>query len=305
MRNPFKRASRPKAIRAPSGREIRELETAEGVALQLELASVGERIAAFALDMVIQFFGILAVSIGVGFLSSAMDSPGFWIIFVMLFTFLGRNFYFIFFELRWAGQTPGKRAAKIRVINRGEGRLTADAIFARNLLREIELFLPLTLLMAMNLTDGASGWTITLAAIWTTILLLFPLFNRDNLRAGDLIAGTLVVHKNTQALLADAAEVAEAQEEAIHFTSKQLSFYGEFELQKLEDIMRSKTFWSRDDELKRVAQTIAKKIGWEGDEPETQTRSFLSAFYAAQRNQLEGRMLMGNRRASKHDDASD
>src|SRR3546814_9024800 len=58
------------------------------------------------------------------------------------------TFWFIGFELGSRAATPGKRLMGIRVVARDGGRLTADAVVARNLIRELELFLPLMMLGA-------------------------------------------------------------------------------------------------------------------------------------------------------------
>src|SRR3546814_4149078 len=54
----------------------------------------------------------------------------------MLGGFLLRNFWFIGFEMGQRAATPGKRLMGIRVVARDGGRLTADAVVARNLIRE-------------------------------------------------------------------------------------------------------------------------------------------------------------------------
>ena len=73
--------------------------------------------------------------------------------------FLLRNFYFILFETAPRAATPGKRALGLRVAARDGGRLTADAIFARNAMRELEVFLPLTFLVAASADgDPVDGW---------------------------------------------------------------------------------------------------------------------------------------------------
>ena len=293
---------KPPLPRGKSGRRIRALKTPEGVPLNLELANVGERAAAFALDFTFLSITLVVMTIGLAFLAGMLDSPRLLVILVLLLSFLLRGFYFIFFEMRWQGQTPGKRIMKIKVINRSDGTLSADAIFARNLTREIELFLPLTALMSSNTIAGASGWTALFATVWLFILLFFPLFNRDHLRAGDLIAGTLVVHKADQILLGDIASHEEGEGLSdIHFTAAQLDAYGIFELQKLEELLRSASFWDRPEEQKTIARVIAGKIGWEGDEPRDRTSDFLMAFYRGLRGRLEGQLLMGHRRADKHD----
>ena len=65
----------------------------------------------------------------------------------MLVFFFLRSFYFTVFELAWRGTTPGKRVFGLRVIDRGGGTLRADAVFARNLMREVEVFMPAMILM--------------------------------------------------------------------------------------------------------------------------------------------------------------
>jgi uncharacterized RDD family membrane protein YckC len=56
------------------------------------------------------------------------------------FTWYG---YFLVQELGPRGATLGKRITGIRVAARGGGRLTPEAVIARNLLRDIEVFYPL------------------------------------------------------------------------------------------------------------------------------------------------------------------
>jgi hypothetical protein len=97
------------------------------------------------------------------------------------------------------------------------------------------------------------------------------------------------------------------------FTPAQLGFYGAFELQTLESILRrNKAITAADAEgLREIVRRICSKIGWPdsaqgsaGVTVETATAEaplFLEAFYAAQRAYLERRMLFGHRRKDKHD----
>ena len=62
--------------------------------------------------------------------------------------FVVRNLYFIHFELSWRGATPGKRIVGIRVIDRRGGPLLPAAVIARNLTREVEIFIPLRVLIS-------------------------------------------------------------------------------------------------------------------------------------------------------------
>src|SRR3954453_8457429 len=103
----------------------------------------------------------------------------------MLGFFLMRNGWWVLFELGGGAATPGKRMFGLRVAARNGGRITADAILARNAMREIEVFLPLTFLTMQG--RGVDAWIVLLGLVWSGIFALFPLFNRDRLRVGDLV----------------------------------------------------------------------------------------------------------------------
>ena len=129
-------------------RATREIVTPEGVTLTVELAEHGERATAFMIDL---FFWFCASVLVV--LTAVILAARGWVNFVlalsimMFVSFVIRNFYFIHFELAWRGMTPGKRIVGIRVIDRHGGPLLPSAIVARNFAREIEMFIPLGLLM--------------------------------------------------------------------------------------------------------------------------------------------------------------
>lgn len=263
--------------------------TPEGVDLRLELATLGERAGAFLLDILFVLAALIALTI------LAVSSLRFgrveavsaiW----LLGFFALRNGWFTAFELGARGATPGKRILKLRVIARDGSRLGGPAVVARNALRELELFLPLTFLFSL-VGQGAATVAIGVAGlVWTGVFVLFPAFNRDRLRAGDLIAGTWVVRVPRPRLGASMAR----EEPAYAFTDAQLGAYGELELRTLEEVLR------RQDELALavVASTIRTRIGWNG--PEGDEGAFLQAYYAALGQRLERNLLFGKRRADKH-----
>jgi len=276
---------------------IRGLQTPEGVPIQLELASVGDRLVALMVDLAAMnalgiCLAILAVFTG-GRGRAELAAA------VMLVSFfLVRCFYFPIFELRWRGQTPGKRATKIRVVSRSGGPLTARAVVARNLLRELELFQPLGILLAPGaIAAGFPEWLGLVAGLWVLVFAVLPLVNRDHLRAGDLVGGTLVVRAPPMLLLDDLG--AARGTERLQFRVEQLDIYGAYELQTLEAVLRLGNTLDNAGALTAVAEQIQKRIGWTPGTERIGPFEFLSAFYAAQRARLEQRLLLGERRQRK------
>jgi uncharacterized RDD family membrane protein YckC len=275
----------------PANARVRELITPEGVDLRLTLPEAGERAAAFFLDLAFMAAMLIAASLLIIFFSlSTSSSPrellaSLWL---LVFFFL-RNFYFVAFELTPRAATPGKRALGIRVAMRNGGPLTAEAIFARNAVRELELFLPLSFLASAG--AGVDAWIDLLGIVWCGVFVFFPFFSRDRLRVGDLIGGTWVVRAPKRMLDADLAEDGGI---AIVFSAAALDAYGIKELNVLEDVLRRKD----PAVVKAVAERIRAKIGVEASEPDLE---FLQAYYKALRAHLESRLLFGRRRRDKFD----
>ncbi len=278
-----------------SGR-VREVVTPEGVPVRFAVALAGDRLGAFLLDLLAMTLIVLALVLPLLFLAAVQPDVVFAA--VLLATFVVRTFYFTLFELSWQGQTPGKRRLRIRAVEARGGPLGAEAIITRNLTREVEIFLPMVALMAPQAVfPGAPGWAALAALAWMALFGLLPLFNRDRLRVGDLIAGTVVVRTPDAVLLEDLS-VTRAREE-LAFTEEQLDVYGVYELQVLEDVLRGRGRPGHADALRAVADKVRTKIGWTG--PAVPDAAFLDVFYAALRGRLERRLLFGRRRADKHD----
>ena len=288
----------PRLYEAPRVENPLEIVAPEGVPLSLEIAPVGERLTAFLMDALL--IGVLLT--GLVILNGLVPSRELETLIILVF-FLVRNFYFMFFEQRWQGATPGKRRRHLQVIDAGGGQLSIEAVIVRNLTRDVEIFLPLTVLVAPQiLWPDAPIWALPVAGVWALALGLVPLLNKQHRRIGDLVAGTVVIAAPQVALLGDMA-ASEAtstprpdQREPV-FTKAQLSVYGIYELQVLEKILRGSGYDDTERQMADVRKNICRKIGWK--DPVSDDHVFLKAFYAAQRAHLEGRMLMGERREDK------
>ncbi len=279
----------------------RALTTPEGVDLTIEIASFGARIAAFVIDIAILYGSLILLWLALSFMASGkLDEPArqflnaFWLVLL----FVMRNFWFILFEMSARGATLGKRLLGLRVVARDGGRLDASSVVARNLMRDVEVFLPLVFIISMIAASASASWVTTTYALlgtgWTLIFMLFPLFNRDRMRAGDLLGGTWVIRAPRTRMAADLNEASRTYRQYFTFSPEQIAVYGAYELQTLESLLRGKDTKSLD----IVAATIRHKIGWpDGDDD----RAFLQAYYAAVRGQLEKNMLFGKKRRDKYD----
>ena len=293
---------RPWGRRRPAGEQVasplgleRELVTPEGVDLRVTLASASERAGAFLIDAIAIVGVMIAASLLCFLLAKVSRDAGksaarvLW----LFGFFVLRNGWFLGFELGPRAATPGKRVFGLRVAARHGGRLSADALFARNAMREVEVFLPLTFLIAR--AQGIDAVMAGFGLLWAGVFTFLPLFNRDRLRAGDIVAGTWVVRDPRRSLTAELTD-APRRDERYRFEPQHLLAYGVAELQVLEAVLRGHDRRA----VRVVADRIRAKIGWVRGPEETDAR-FLDAYYTALRGRLEANLLMGRRRRDKHD----
>lgn len=268
----------------------------EGVPIGLEKASMGTRFGAQIIDLLLTYGTLIGLLLLVGW-----NLPFSWetmIAFFALLSFLCRIPYYILTELVWNGRTIGKRIVKIRVVSSDGRRLEPHQVVVRNLMKEAEVFTPISLLFGIVTSTGLVRW---LMALWLLAVILVPIINRRNQRLGDMVAGTYVVVQPQIKKAVEVTEAAKRYSDDFTFTLDQLEVYGRFELQSLEKILRDKgrkrEDWERD---KDVAQAIRKKIGYVDPISGNDSRPFLMAFYNAQRAHLEQRRILGDKREDKH-----
>jgi uncharacterized RDD family membrane protein YckC len=151
------------------------IDTPELVSIEMPLAGIGSRFIALLVDYLIlipgsllldKVFSLVADSIGAFSSRSAQWAFGLY----TLLTFLIQWGYFTLFEAFWNGRTPGKRVARIRVIQRSGRAIGFIESLARNLVRVVDQF-------PFIYAVGAIAMFVT----------------KQHQRLGDLAAGTLVV----------------------------------------------------------------------------------------------------------------
>ncbi len=287
------------------GRKIREFVTPEGVDLRLEIASSGLRFAALMIDLILVLLIMILVILILDSTSLAQGDTV--IIIAMLVWFLISNFWFALFELGPRAATPGKRIVGIRVVARDGGQLTVAAVVARNLVRQMEILLPVMFIFGSLSADLGSVGTSIAGLLWTLGFGFFLLFNKDRMRLGDVIGGTWVVMAKRKRMAPDMASAPLADAPGVPvFTEAELAIYGVYELQELERVLRQRDR----DTMIAVADAIRGKLGRSlqeasslatGEARGKDDRLFLIAYYRQLKVHQERNLLFGKRRASKYE----
>jgi len=157
------------------------IDTPELVDIELPLAGIGSRFIALLVDMLIWIAGFIVVLILLAIFLPGIEAfsriSKQWavaiVIFIIFVLFWG---YFTLFEAFWNGRTPGKRVARIRVIQRSGRAISLFESMARNLVRYVDM-------------QPFPTYAVGVIAIFAT---------RQHQRLGDLAAGTLVVRDRVE-----------------------------------------------------------------------------------------------------------
>jgi len=294
-------------VAEPAAARTVDVLTTDGTVLPFEQAPFLVRFGALCVDQFI--IGVATGIMVIGALIVLSGALGLHVVSLMiLFNFLLRNAYFSFFEMRGGGATPGKHWLRLRVISRDGGALQPEQVLVRNLTREFEIFVPMSVLAApQGMFPDLPPWAGALCSLWLLVGALFPLFNPRRLRLGDLLGGTTVVSMPRtelgSELVAAPAERRSSPEPGseFEFTSVQLGQYGIDQLQVLEDLLRVDDAFEHRETLVAVLRRVEAKIGWDTPTPEARAREFLAAFYAQLRRHLEQKALFGVRQQHKRE----
>jgi uncharacterized RDD family membrane protein YckC len=156
-----------------------------GIDVSLPLAGPGVRSYAFLIDWhlrsILAFAWYVTAAIvynGAPTLSAPLTNKPAWFGAVALPALAIYFLYHPVLEVALRGRTPGKRVAGVRVVSRAGGAASIGALLVRNVFRLID---------ALPAFYGVG--------------LAVAFISRDNLRWGDMAAGTVLVYQRTQALL--------------------------------------------------------------------------------------------------------
>jgi uncharacterized RDD family membrane protein YckC len=172
--------------------EFLNIDTPENVIFGYEVVGIGSRFMAALVDTAIILILQIVVNLTMVLLLGnllGLDLGSAWITAVFgLISFALLWGYYIFFEMLWNGQTPGKRLVGLRVLRSDGTPITLTESIIRNLVRFVD-FLPLFYGLG--------------------VVVMFV--NAQSRRLGDLAAGTLVVRDRADLTLDNLTEIPQLQ----------------------------------------------------------------------------------------------
>ena len=142
-----------------------QIETAQNIRIEQNVAGIGERILAFLVDLsIIIIYIVIASLIMAGLNDSGSEMTYYFVLGLPSFL------YYLLWETFWDGKTPGKALLQIRVVKKDGSRPAFSNYLVRWLLRIIDI----------SITSGG-------VAVVTILL------NGKGQRLGDIAAGTTVI----------------------------------------------------------------------------------------------------------------
>lgn len=254
-----------------------KIEAPEKIVFSYRIADQGARIGAFILDMLIQAVVVILVFLlvfgaansNIQFSESFSETfglLGFGFFYLLLFFM--QWFYFLLFEAFWNGQTPGKRAMKIRVIRENGDSLDFQVLLLRNFMRAVDGF-PL-----LHLLGG-----------------IISIIDKKNRRIGDILSQTLVVYeekkKNIVPCLTVPFPILDLDQKVIHeITAKiRLSEKDLFVIRKYFNERERIPANRRDTVTRKLCEEVKNKLQLENNEILSSIlnddENFLMAVYSA------------------------
>lgn len=202
------------------------VETPEAIELSARLAGPVPRVLAYAMDFAIRTIVLLVIGLAFAFLGNTGLAV------ILLISFFIEWLYPVIFEVLRNGQTPGKKALGLAVVNDDLTPVTWSTSLVRNLLRAAD-FLPV-------------GYAFGLVCM---------ISNSRFQRLGDLAAGSLVIYRQAaDKRAADLPDVPSQTPPLILDLEDQVAFTGFAQRHK-------QLSESRKEELATILQPLTQKSG--------------------------------------------
>ena len=218
-----------------------EIITAHNVRLRIGFASIGDRLLAALIDIFIKICIFLLMLALVGFFISIgrlEDSRQTWTYASTIF-FVTTSFYFLLFEYFMDGQTPGKRALKIKVMSLNDKPLSFGQCLIRWMFRLVDL-------------DFMPGIGIVMIVV-----------TRQKQRLGDLAADTVVVNAKQQMTIEDTIYTNIENTRPVHYVNA--GKLGPREVEIIKEVIRQYDEENKYDLLHMTAEKVRQAINADND----------------------------------------
>lgn len=239
-----------------------QLTTDHNVPIEVELASVGQRLVAVLLDVVIMvaYFVIMTLIMSAIFIASFnfdnYDEMSVWQILFMIIVYLPFVLYTPLLEYLTKGQTVGKMAMGIRVTKKNGENAKFKEYFTRWLFRPIEFYIILSAQGGVLLLVASAFFDILIASV-----------SGSNQRIGDFMANTVVVRKNPNRSFSIQDVLAIKSNENYEPTYTNVTMYTDEDMMLVKNTI-SRVEKYRNENTKKLAISLAEKIAKDLQLPE-------------------------------------
>ena len=217
--------------------ETYNLATSQNVTLEYRIASVGDRILAYIIDLLIMASAILSVVL---IISQVFGNFSPWFI----LTFIPMVFYHFLFEVLFNGQSPGKMIFHIRVVKTDGSQLTLGSCFIRWIFRFLDVLI--------------SGGALAVA---------FIVVNGKGQRLGDVTADTTVLKLSKKGELNNTSYVDLEDDYKPKF--HEVEALTDKDIQTIKEVLKTSLDRDFDDVaislVKQTRKVIAEKTGIESE----------------------------------------
>ena len=208
-----------------------QIETAQNVSIQQNVAGIGDRILAYLIDLLIlgaYFIATIFALAAFGIDSNSSSSIAIFFMIIGIPAFL----YFLFMEAFWNGRTIGKAALGLRVVKIDGSKPGFGSYFVRWIMRTIDI----------TLTSGG-------IAVFTILL------NGKGQRLGDIAAGTTVISERKKVRLSQTL-LEEIPEDYVP-KYPQVTVFNDADIQKVKTVYNQSKFSGKHQVILKLSNKLA------------------------------------------------
>ena len=217
-----------------------EIKTTQNVALSLNLATLGDRIAAYIIDILIKYAYVLLILLIMAMILGGSKNETF-IITIVIILLIPVVFYSLIFEIFYNGQTIGKKSMSIQVASLNGEEVSIRQYLLRWLFRLVDF---------------------SLLSVFVALITAASTTYRQ--RIGDLVAGTVVVsNKKRYNVRSTVFQEYKEDYEPIYLAAKNLQPQ---EVAIIKEVLDNKMLERNDRHIDELAERLSDHLGVQFEE---------------------------------------